>query len=61
MCKDERKLLLKHECLDRAWLLTETFSTFILEHPHITENEELYKMADEAHDLLYKLYLKLSD
>lgn len=49
-----------HECLDRTYIVMELFS-YVSEHPQVRCDEEWKKLADDAHDALYKLYSAIGE
>jgi hypothetical protein len=48
-----------HELLDRAGLLAELLERQILTHPACVQNEEWFKLAERAVDLINELYQRV--
>ena len=49
-----------HEALHTASVLMETFSTHVAEHPAVTQDKALEKLAEEAVSAMYAAYNAIS-
>ncbi len=45
-----------HEALDRAYVLEDTFSRHVWEHPAIQQSPDLAAKAEAIHDAMCELY-----
>jgi hypothetical protein len=50
-----------HEALDRMFLICDMFSGYVMEHPFIEENKELFEQAEKISDEMFDMYNRIAN